>query len=388
MTDQTDDPDFSAEERLQASIDYLKAYAQKITEPKPPRRVIVYLESTGLGGFVLQNVVAASLLRRFPEAYVVVTYRDRPNWRGFLTDCNPCFHSEMRAEPDSEVVMPLDWFDLGVAAPVKCPEPEWEKRKLGQPDLVLMPTMLEIDAARLAGLAEAPPFLRLPPSQEEKIHTLMRRIGLDPGRWFVALHVRSGGAEDDPRTTGLESYLPLIEHIVSRQGGQVVRLGLPDEPPLPAMEGVIDLSRGADTFVLQVAAACLARYMIGTDAGPAVLAGAFGTPVGLTDAVSFSHRVWKPDDVVLAKRFVLPGGDVLDTRAAFKAGYLDEGPPDGTRFEGNTPQDLIAVADRLYEATATCTGWRPQLEPAPVEPEMTLTFPLPMRDDPLVTFWD
>lgn len=373
---------------LEESIAFLKAYARRKMEPSPPKRIIVYLESAGLGGFVLQNVVASSLLRRFPSAYVLVTYRDQPNWRGFITDCNPHFHSEMRAAPDSDVVMPVDWFDLGLAAPVKCPEPEWEERELKSPDIILMPTMLEIDAARLIGLGEAPARLRLPPSQVEAIHGLLRRIGLDPERWFATLHVRDGGEAGDPRRASVEDYIPLIRHIVEEKGGQVVRLGLPDEAPLPPMPGVIDLSRSAESFILQVAAASLSRYMIGTDAGPIVLAGAFGVPCGLTNAATFSRRVWKKGDVVLAKPQVLPSGERLGTREAFDRGFLDGDPPEGTVFEANDPGDLVAVAEHLHEATEDCTGWRPVEEEPPVDPEMTLTIPYPMRDGPLVTFWE
>ncbi len=168
----------------------------------------------------------------------------------------------MRADPDSDITFLLDWFDIGWAAPVKFPLPEWSERMLHEPDLVLLPSMFSVDAARLAGLAKKPPVLRLPANSEESLLAALEKRGVNPNGWFACFHVKepNAGADDRPhRGADPRSYPPLIRHVTRRQGGQVVRIGAPGAFPLSELEGVIDLATAP--FAEQAAAISRARHL-------------------------------------------------------------------------------------------------------------------------------
>ncbi len=60
------------------SMAWLKTLAAQKIEPRQPEKIMAFFASRGLGGFVLENVVAAALVRPFPRAYVVAIYKNPP----------------------------------------------------------------------------------------------------------------------------------------------------------------------------------------------------------------------------------------------------------------------------------------------------------------------
>ena len=54
----------------------------------------------------------------------------------------------------------------------------------------------------------------------------------------------------------------------------------------------------------------------------------------------------------------------------------------------DSPDQLIAVAEHVFEVTCGCDGWRPPAPETPPEEARGLTLPLPTRDQPLVVFWE
>ena len=355
-------------------------------ERRRVRKMVVLLAGVGLGTFVLENVIAATIARRFPEAYLVAGFRESPAYRGFVVGCNGRVDAALTVAGDAAATMLVDWFDVGMFAPVRGPPP-WRERRLHTAGLVLLPGMLRIDAARLAGLGEAPPVFRLPPDREAALRRGLVGRGLDPDRWFACLHVRDDGPDDDPRHADAGSYAGLIRHLIEAVGGQVVRLGGPGAEPLPARDGLVDLAGVSDSFALQAAAIRFARFFIGTDAGPLTLASAFKVPSAGTNMAGYARRLWNRDDVVLAKPVRMADGSTCGTRQAYRQGYLDNPLPDGARRLDNSPEELLAVAGHMLRLSGDCLGWRPAAEE--IEPVETGPFriPLPMRDEPLVRFW-
>lgn len=351
--------------------------------------VMAYFAGEDLGEFVLQNVVAASIVKRFPREYVMGIFLNDPAWKEFVVACNPYVLGAMSTTAESEDSILLDWFDVGAYAPVKCPDPTWYDRGFHQPGLMLLPNMLSVNAARLDGLAEAPPQFRLPSTDEASLLTQLEGLGLDPARWFACVHMDgagSGNAEDSRTTTDPEPYLALIRHIIERQGGQVVRVG--DAGRMPAAEGLIDLSPLTDRFAEHVAAISRARYFIGTESGAVALASAFRIPCAAVNALQYANLVWNREDVVLAKRLRLTDGTVLGTREIYERGWLESPLPQDVECLDNTPEQLIAVAEHLLAATSDCPAWRVPAAEVPAQEIGSLTFPLRMCKDPLVTFWD
>jgi putative glycosyltransferase (TIGR04372 family) len=364
------------------SIEYLKGEVKQLLAPKAPRRMIAFFGGAGLGAFIRQNLVAAWIAKKFPILRVVAAYKDNADFKAFITDCNPGINSEMKAAANSAATLLVDWFDIGLGAPVKCASPEWDRRQLSESDIILLPPMIPQDLAHLDGFAEKPPCLRLPGALESRLLETLEEAGLDRGRWFACVHMGT----EDAAVSG--PYLDLLRHMVEEQGGQIVRVGFLGEPPLAGNSGVIDLARAAGSFPLQAAAISRARYVIGDGSGYATLAGAFRTPGVVADTIEYGKLVWNEGDMVLAKRIFTPLGELLVTSRADEEGLLNDQLPEGFRVEANSAGDLIAAADAMFDATADCPAWREPPEESKVAIEPGLTLPLAMRDEPLVTFLD
>ncbi len=258
---------------LPASVAYLKDKAKTWTTAQPPGKIVVYLTGGSLGDFIERNIVAASILRHFPKAHTLAIYRSSgPQWE-FVTDCNPFLQSEMKADAASPVTFLMDWFDIGWSAPVKCPVPEWSKRKLHDPDLVLSPSLLSVEAALLEGLADAPPSFRLPLDKEKSLIDGLVESGIERKAWFACFD----GRED-------------MGQGIARAGGQAVDLST-----LP--------------FELQAAAISRARFVLGGEAWITALASAFCTPVAAIGQAP--ARIWNESDIAFTQG-AAPIGDLIE----------------------------------------------------------------------------
>ena len=141
---------------------------------------------------------------------------------------------------------------------------------------------------------------------------VLRRAGVPPDAWFVALHVREGTW--DKRRSGIHgilnaeiaSYLPAIAEIIER-GGWVVRMGDPGMTPLQPMANVIDYCHSdlrADWMDIFLAARC--RFMIGTSSGPAYVPALYGVPSVLTNWWPPAQRPWHGSDLFIPKMLGKP----------------------------------------------------------------------------------
>ncbi len=321
---------------LPDSIAYLKDKAKAWTTAQPPGKIVVYLTGGSLGDFIERNIVAASILRHFPKAYALAVYRGQgPQWE-FVTDCNPFLQSEMKADAASPVTFLMDWFDIGWSAPVKCPVPEWSKRKLHNPDLVLSPSLLSVEAALIEGLAEAPPALTLPPETETALAEGLAGRGLARDTWFVCL---DGALKDGESLVGQISAL----------GGRTVFLG----------EGrwgkkdpqAVDLTSAS--FDLQAAAISRARFVLGGEGWITAMASAFLTPAAAIGDAPFKARIWNRADIAFTR--------------------------------GAAP--IADLVEHLLKATHDCPAWRTPAPPPPVAEKLSLAIPMAVRDAPLFTYY-
>lgn len=365
---------------ISAQLNYMRWLAASKKAKRRPEGMVFVFGHGGLAAQAVQNVVAASFVRRYPQARALALLRDTAE-AGILLDCNPFIRCEMRME--GEVTGLVDWFDIGFGAPVKCPDPNWVENKHINADVVFLPHMLSVPPARLEGFAEAPGYLCLPPSKQAELWPLLERAGLERERWFAVVQAGGEGAEAkaDPM-----SYLPVVDALL-RRGGQVVRLGDPGEAALPDRPGLFDLRAAPPP--LRVAAIAAARLVVGGDGTVATLASAFAVPCALTNAVGYGQRVWRPESIVLAKTVELADGSRLDTPAAFARGFLDgTGDAAVVARHDNQPDELAAVALALHDDTADCPGWRPGLTPVAGPPlDDGVAFPLRLAAAPRVRFW-
>jgi putative glycosyltransferase (TIGR04372 family) len=151
------------------------------------------------------------------------------------------------------------------------------------------------------------PVLRLSPEIEARGRAVLDELGMPGDAWFVALHVRE--REPDGRQSGINSirnadiatYLPALTEI-RRRGGWVVRMGDPSLMPLPSLPHVIDYCHSnsrADWMDIFILACC--RFMIGTNSGPAFVAGLYGTPAVLANWWPAGERPWHSSDIFIPK---------------------------------------------------------------------------------------
>lgn len=186
------------------------------------------------------------------------------------------------------------------------------------------------------------PEVRLPRRTKRKGTRALRVLGIDPGEWFVCLHVRDGAFYGDteiaqPRNGSISAFEDAIRLIVS-QGGKVVRMGGPEMPPAPQIKGLLDYATSGmasprtDAFLMSQC-----RYFIGMQSGLYDLAPIFGKPrlianmynaiIGLPfrdgDAGFFKRMVSSKGElswprVLASSRFVLEelvGDDIIGLRS-------------------------------------------------------------------------
>lgn len=321
------------------------------------KAIVAFLGCQALGDFVYDNLYAAVVARKWPECELALVYRNDRPYKDLLARLNPYATYVVRAPGDARAPIPLDWFDgEGVRSPAD--DAEWQVRGFHAPDLFLVSSMTP--RTNIREYVDSPPALRLPEEEAGTLAEALAGHGLDRDRWFVCVHMRETGyafrsGEDARRSVDPVTYVPMIRRVIE-EGGQVVRLGDPSMTPLPEIDGLIDLAAERDSFAEQVFATSRARFFIGTESGPCVLASTLKVPTAVTNAVE--HGAWNAGDVTLTKRmvnFIEGSARVVRHKELFAVRHLET---PSSRFEDNTPEEISAVAEHMVRETRDCPGWR------------------------------
>lgn len=134
-----------------------------------------------------------------------------------------------------------------------------------------------------------PPILTLSDEDYTRGWQCLKSLGIQPGEWFVCLHVREKGWKDnnclteDFRNADIDTYKLAIKTITDA-GGWVVRMGDPTMKPLPKMPRVIDYAYSkskSDWMDVFLCAQC--RFFLSTSSGLYTIALAFGVPIVMTN---------------------------------------------------------------------------------------------------------
>jgi putative glycosyltransferase (TIGR04372 family) len=342
-----------------------------------------FLGTQALGNFVMQSLYAATIAKMLsPACGLKVTYRnDRPYkdliirlLRAHFLDRAP-FGAVSLNKGDPQL---LDWFDPE-ADPDNVPA-VWQDNDMGRPRFFIMPSMTS-HPGNLPGIIA----LRFPEDEDADWTERLTRMGVQPDKWFVTLHMRQLEYQfryhmDGIRCVDTTTYIDAIR-LVLAAGGQVVRIGDPSMTPLPKMRGLIDLSRVPNSFELQCYAINRARFHFGTDSGPSQIAGAFKTPTLITNAMGLSGM--NTGDVALAKRRRFPNGNILGSKGLLDIGaftldslYLEAHIVDVEMID-NTADELSRAATFMLESTADCLGWRGYREDDPLSTQGRIDWPIP-----------
>jgi putative glycosyltransferase (TIGR04372 family) len=347
-----------------------------------PYIIFAALLDDTFGDFTWTLIFAMSLKLRIKGARLHVYFRDNRPFKSTLLKLSPlvdCFWSSRGGRG-----LGLEAFHRGSEGAELAPNETWRSNGAGEPDFFLVPSMMQIET-----LGAFDPLARfvIPQTEIHAAESVLIEQGLDPTRWFCALHyreptnaLRHGNAvrDIDP-----EVALGVTRFVIEELGGQVVRLGHPDMTPFPKQEGFVDLSNVENPTLVQAYAMSRARFFLEVSpSGPLSLAMGFGVPMARCNTV----RPGGPPDeqsIVLMQHLIDPDGDRVPQDIALERGLLDfhlvdkilSGP--GFRLHQNSLAEICAAAREIHDRTSNFPGWRVQ-EPVVSHPtETAISWPLP-----------
>ncbi len=132
------------------------------------------------------------------------------------------------------------------------------------------------------------PLLTISDEHYQRGWDSLKSFGVPQGAWFVCLHVREAGWNDDNysgkfRNADIKTFSSAIQAVVDA-GGWVIRMGDPGMMPLPKMDQVIDYAHSkmkSDWMDIFLCSQC--RFVIGTSSGVYTIPSIFGVPAVLTN---------------------------------------------------------------------------------------------------------
>lgn len=211
-------------------------------------------------------------------------------------------------------------------------------------------------------------LLELEPEHAAQGAACLQAMGVPPGAWFVALHVRED-RWDRVRDAPVASYLPAIQAITAR-GGWVVRMGDPAMTPLPPLPQVVDYALGPHKREwMDVYLWAATRFFLCTLSGPYQVPPTFGRPCLLTNLAPVYAPAWYGADVVLPKRYWLPAEDrflTLPELFATGIGMVSSSgrlASLGVELVDNTPEELREAVEEMLDR---CEG-RPVVDDADLQ---------------------
>lgn len=326
-----------------------------------PIRICANLTSLSYGDFAGSLFFVNCVADHFDHKRVSLVFRDNRDFKRWLVRLIPI---------DMTVTVldgsPLPSMELINASDAMIDESmrPWFMQRHNEVDLFITDTMA---VGNMTWTFEHLAHLRFPESDVPACTEALVKLGLDPKRWFCTLHCREPGYYGKPMERNLRdcdpaTFFPAAAHIIDKLGGQVVRIGHPEMTPFPARNGLIDLSRESGNAYLQTFAISRSRFHLGGPSGPSAIANGFGVPHAMANATDYN-----PDNERLVYRtidVITPDGTRLSQKAMFDAGFCKrvllnlarEQRP--FRVEKNSAEEIIRLANFVYEMTSDAPGWR------------------------------
>ena len=210
-----------------------------------------------------------------------------------------------------------------------------------------------------------PPVLSLSEADRERGQAVLKTLGMPDDAWFVCVHARESGAVgvkamQSIRDVDVRNYYLAIEEVV-RRGGWVLRMGAPQQRPMPPMEHVIDYALSpakSDWMDVFLCASC--RFFLGSNSGLSHLASVFGVPcvhANIAGPVS-TILPYAPDSIAIPKLFwSLEQGRLLSFKEIFASPLANWRMDDrfaeaGIRPEENAPEDIRDVVIEMFDRLA------------------------------------
>lgn len=329
-------------------------------------RLFAHIASRALGDFIVECSVAATIKENFDDASLILYYRNDRWYKQQIAEMFPQFDFLFHPQEKIFEHFPIDCFDTRAYPAVQFRHPEWQKFGGRHTDIVL--TSQTLNDFSMPSF-ERKARLVIPEEKAPHLKETLKTMGLDENRWFACLYWREPGYPDrpphpfrdihDPRP-----YLELAEHIVTKQGGQVVRLGHPGTTSMPEIDGIVDLSVVENNVMLHAYAVSRARYFVSSNSGPVSFGSGFGTPTLITENTD-PNGVWNEHDRSLGPDITINKKNYRQ-RTAYDAGLMSGSTlkrlvaSEKTEISISkcTAADLQFGADDLFERTKDVVEWR------------------------------
>jgi putative glycosyltransferase (TIGR04372 family) len=245
-----------------------------------PVQIFAQATTLSFAGFIVTNVMAATIKRQFENAMLIVfTHDDRPHKTDILA-CNPWVNRVVL--PKDGQRLPVEAFERDYAikgAPQAMKMPGWYESRAHWTDFHLSSTMVhDLRIHALPNQAR----LKIPAKRVSELEHELTARGLSLQQDFVCLHYRNGasyphGTASPHRDQDANLWGTVADRVQAELNLQVVRLGHKDLPPMPSRSGFVDLADAST--MLQAFAVSRARFLLCSPSGPPALAMAFGVPV-------------------------------------------------------------------------------------------------------------
>ena len=199
------------------------------------------------------------------------------------------------------------------------------------------------------------PLLQVSDEIESRGRKVLRRWGLDEDTWFVGLHVRDGqhSRRRQLPNADISTYLPAIRRIIEL-GGAVIRMGNPNMPALPQMQGLVDYAHSVERVDwMDVFLWGKSKFFIGTNSGGSDVPQVFGVPVIKSNFSHIGQSFYSPQSFMVPKLFrnkfsgqLLTLSEIFESPFAWTVSLSH----DGFEIEviDNDPEDLVAAVNEMH----------------------------------------
>ena len=198
--------------------------------------------------------------------------------------------------------------------------------------------------------------LKFPTEKEIECITKLEKIGFNPNKWFVILHVRESSRNNSQSTQARDSEVTkFIDFckLISDLGGQVVRMGGNSFPKLTKNFQAIDYAHSelaSDVLDCWLWANC--KWWTGNSSGASLAAHAFGAPRLIVDEWYWDN--FGPNTDLYIPKVLLYDGDPLSIAETVNHRFsrnmnMNVFKRDNLSFRSNTSEEIVSATLDMFD---------------------------------------
>jgi putative glycosyltransferase (TIGR04372 family) len=204
--------------------------------------------------------------------------------------------------------------------------------------------------------------LKFPTEKEFECITKLEKIGFNPNKWFVILHVRESSRNNSQSTQARDSEVTkFIDFckLISDLGGQVVRMGGNSFPKLTKDFQAIDYAHSelaSDVLDCWLWANC--KWWTGNSNGASLAAHAFGAPRVIVDEWYWDN--FGPNTDLYIPKVLLYDGDPLSIAETVNHRFsrnmnMNVFKRNNLSFRSNTSQEIVSATLDMFDLVSLNT---------------------------------